>query len=353
MSEIGSDITLSIIIPVYNAEKHLKNCLDSLIGSLKDDIEIIPVDDGSTDGSPAICDEYRNRYEQISVIHQDNGGASAARNAGLKKARGRYVTFIDSDDKTDPGYIERIREHIAKGCDIIAFPLFVDYPQRNYSRAQEFPLLDCVGASEAVRALETAGALNMVANKVYRRSMLNTEPVTVFSPRMDPGEDLLFNCGCFPKASRVTLDSKPYYHWIRRGEDTLANRFRKDLFEKNKRFIEARCKLYRELSMEESDFPLLAKGNLAYIFACVPNMYRKGSRFFRSERIAFYKELLCSEDIRRWIDAAPPGGTLIRQFVRLYRTGSAALMDAYYSSAIRARESFDTLWQITRKRIKQ
>ena len=90
---------ISIIVPVYNVEKYLKRCIDSVISQSYKDIEIILVDDGSTDGSPSICDSYENSYDNIITVHKGNGGLSDARNTGLFKASGEYVLFIDSDDE--------------------------------------------------------------------------------------------------------------------------------------------------------------------------------------------------------------------------------------------------------------
>lgn len=89
---------ISVIIPVYNVEPYLKKCLDSVVAQTYKEIEIILVDDGSTDGSGLICDEYAARDKRIKVIHKQNGGLSDARNVGLERCGGRYVTFIDSDD---------------------------------------------------------------------------------------------------------------------------------------------------------------------------------------------------------------------------------------------------------------
>ena len=89
---------ISLIIPVYNVEKYLKNCVDSVIKQNYEDMEIILVDDGSKDNSPRICDEYSEKYDFINVIHQKNGGASVARNTGIDAATGKYLMFIDSDD---------------------------------------------------------------------------------------------------------------------------------------------------------------------------------------------------------------------------------------------------------------
>lgn len=99
---------ISIIIPVYNVEKTLRQCLDSVLGQSYKNFEVIIVDDGSPDGSPAICDEYAEKDSRIKVIHKENGGVSSARNVGLQYAKGDWVTFVDSDDWLEPNYCEVI-----------------------------------------------------------------------------------------------------------------------------------------------------------------------------------------------------------------------------------------------------
>ena len=100
---------ISVIIPVYNAKDYLERCLDSVLGqSFNGRIEILLVDDGSTDGSGAICDEYARKRTFISVFHTENHGASLARRYGLERAEGEYVTFIDSDDYVSPDYISSL-----------------------------------------------------------------------------------------------------------------------------------------------------------------------------------------------------------------------------------------------------
>lgn len=99
---------ISIIIPVYNVEDYFARCIDSVISQSYTNLEIILVDDGSPDRCPAICDEYSQRDERIIVIHKKNGGLSDARNAGIDRAKGRYVTFVDSDDYVDPDYISQL-----------------------------------------------------------------------------------------------------------------------------------------------------------------------------------------------------------------------------------------------------
>lgn len=91
-------MTFSIIIPIYNVEKYLRQCIDSVLAENFLDCEIILVNDGSPDGCGEICDEYANKYSHIKVIHKHNGGLSDARNAGIKEAKGDYLIFLDSDD---------------------------------------------------------------------------------------------------------------------------------------------------------------------------------------------------------------------------------------------------------------
>lgn len=105
---------ISVIIPVYNVNPYLRTCLDSVVNQTYANLEIILVDDGSTDGSGAICEEYKKKDVRIVVIHKNNGGLSDARNTGLNQMQGEYVTFVDSDDYLDKNYLKRLYDCIEK-----------------------------------------------------------------------------------------------------------------------------------------------------------------------------------------------------------------------------------------------
>ena len=104
---------ITVIVPVYNVEKYIKECVDSLINQTYENIEIILVDDGSKDKSGTICDDYAATYDRIKVIHKKNEGLGFARNTGLRVAKGKFVTFIDSDDKADTDLVENLVKGIA------------------------------------------------------------------------------------------------------------------------------------------------------------------------------------------------------------------------------------------------
>lgn len=137
---------VSIVIPVYNVESYLHECLDSVIGQTYHDWEVLLIDDGSTDSSGNICDEYAAQYENIRVVHQKNGGLSDARNTGLNYSSGEYIYFLDSDDYIVPEAIEHLVDNIERNqADFVffdAFVVFTDCPEDDsvmrYTRRKEY-----------------------------------------------------------------------------------------------------------------------------------------------------------------------------------------------------------------------
>lgn len=120
---------VSIIVPVYNTRKYLDRCIKSLINQTYNNVEIILVDDGSTDGSSQLCDRYKNIDGRIHVVHQKNIGVSGARNRGIEMARGDYITFCDSDDYYEKDKIEiQLNDLLEKGADVSIIGIQVDYP---------------------------------------------------------------------------------------------------------------------------------------------------------------------------------------------------------------------------------
>ena len=150
----GSKLKYSVIVSVYNTELYLRKCLDSLLNQIFPEFEIIVVDDGSTDGSPEICDAYAKLDNRIRVIHQKNRGLIAARNTGLFAASGEYITYIDSDDWADPGMIA-----------------FVDYVIRNARSDLDAVLF----SANEVFADRVSGMPTRIPNGVYGKKKMGSE----------------------------------------------------------------------------------------------------------------------------------------------------------------------------------
>ena len=121
-------IMLSVIIPVYNVEKYLRKCVDSILLQDFANMEVILVDDGSPDNSGAICDEYAEKDARVKVIHKENGGVSSARNTGLDVAQGKYIAFVDSDDYLLPNSFQPNVEYMENhpDIDLLQFPISYD-----------------------------------------------------------------------------------------------------------------------------------------------------------------------------------------------------------------------------------
>lgn len=170
---------ITIIIPVYNVEKYLERCLDSVVNQTYKDFRVILVNDGSTDSSGIICDRYAQKYSYFTVIHQENRGISAARNAGLLNATGEYISFIDSDDCVCPDFLETLYNNaVIKSADISMCGL------TRFSQQPDYGALDAANSDKEPYIVDRKTALiNMadrykwewviVWNKLYRRELFD------------------------------------------------------------------------------------------------------------------------------------------------------------------------------------
>lgn len=213
---------ISIVIPVYNVSEYVRECLDSVIAQTYTDIEIILVDDGSTDDSGRICDEYASRDSRIKVLHRRNGGPSVARNAALDICRGEYVTFIDADDVVSPQYIEILYKNLKKyGADISTV---------TYSRFCQMSELPEVYTDEKRYCFNGVGALEHVLyqnmldsgtwGKMYDISLFNGKRFieTIWY------EDLAIISEIYPNAKIVVHQDCPVYYY-RKSNTSIMNRF--------------------------------------------------------------------------------------------------------------------------------
>lgn len=207
-----SNPTISIIVPVYNTGRYLPECLDSLLGQSFLDIEVICVDDGSTDESPSLLDSYACRDGRVRVFHRENGGVSSARNFGISQSRGRYVLFVDSDD-----YIEKttcqllIEAAKSDDSDIIVFG-GVTFPHVDWID-RCFGTQDVTIRGDGIDALlREPGSFPLMCNKMYRRSLIVDNNVS-FSSDLVLGEDNAFQFSVFPYAKTVTFLSCSLYHY--------------------------------------------------------------------------------------------------------------------------------------------
>lgn len=249
---------ITFILPVYNTALYLKNCIESLIMQLQDGMEILLIDDGSTDNSPHICDDYSRQYpELIRVIHQKNAGVSAARNAGIKAARTKWLSFIDSDDCVCEDFVKNYIKIIGGGnpdlilsgyklVDDLGKTLGVYGPNnsgmllKNNGEIQDL----FFGISDN---LEARGWLcTYIWNKLYRKDIIVDYGIT-FDESLGYGEDFIFNAHYYRYVEKIWLVSEPNYMYYKHGSGATSH------FWGGERALERRKMVYEtNLSMANS-----------------------------------------------------------------------------------------------------
>ena len=203
---------ISVIIPVYNAEQYLEDCLQSVCAQTYREIEVIAVDDGSTDGSAAMLDQWAKKDPRITVIHKENGGVSSARNAGINAARGELISFIDADDTLDAdmyGFLAGLMAEYDADIAHCAYRHIVGEEVRLVHDTKQIYVQD---REEALQCLVGSRLfVGSLWNKLYRREIL--EGIT-FDESLKINEDILYNYLAFKKAKRTVFADVAKYNYI-------------------------------------------------------------------------------------------------------------------------------------------
>lgn len=237
-------IKLSFIVPVFNVEPYISCCIESLAQQNmgNDNIEIILVDDGSTDGSLKICRKYEKEFKNIRVLHQENKGANVARNLGLDCAVGEWICFVDSDDWTVQSLYRTLLPEMDKNWDIIMYAYKKVYPKKIKSGTKiptyleiykdEFRELELATLNRFRSQKYNISVINVVNiwNKLYRRQFLSENHLK-FNADMPKLQDLEFNLNVYKYAkSAVCVDKELYYY--RMNENSVTHRYQSDIIEK-------------------------------------------------------------------------------------------------------------------------
>lgn len=229
IKKINLNDKVSIIIPVYNAGNYLEECLKSILKQTYKNIEIILIDDGSTDSSGKICDVYSKKDCRIKVIHSINRGVSSSRNTGIKLAQGKYIVFIDSDDYINEDMIEDMIEGMKKS----------DLAICGYNRIESQNKIKKVGISinkHIINMEELENYMgfllnkllfNSPANKMYKKELINQ----YFDEQLSMGEDLLFNLEYIKNISSIRIIREELYNYRIHDSNSLSSCYRHNMFE--------------------------------------------------------------------------------------------------------------------------
>ncbi len=214
---------ISVIVPVYNVEKYLSRCIDSILNQTYTDYELILVDDGSTDNSGKICDDYAEKKSNIKVIHQKNGGLSSARNTGTDNSKGSYITFIDSDDLVSNTYLETLFELLKKyDADISCCDFSFFYDESEIVNEQNNILEKCLDGETALEEMLYGKMHGSSACAILmKRSIAETYkfPIGKFH------EDDFVTFSYYGAAKKVAVTSEKMYYYFQRAVSIMHRPF--------------------------------------------------------------------------------------------------------------------------------
>lgn len=208
----------SVIIPIYNVEKYIDRCLKSIISQNYDDLEIIVVDNGSTDSSGSICDTYANKHSNISVHHIENHGVGSARNFGLSKARGEFIYFVDSDDYLVGNLFAEFEDKLVLDLDLAVFSYYDSFEEDLTEKQRTEKSLpfkgnyDKDGFIKIFKELFLSNMLYTVWNKIYRREFLLENNLSF--EQYELGEDVRFNLNVYREVNKIYLSQDSYYVYV-------------------------------------------------------------------------------------------------------------------------------------------
>lgn len=317
----GLPVKVSLIVPVYNVEKYLSTCLHSCVNQTLFDIEIICVNDGSTDNSLAVLEAYAKEDYRIRIINKPNGGLSSARNAGIKAANGTILMFLDSDDYLAPNACERVwKETLEAPTDVVIFGTNI-FPTKPRASDWHYHTLNirthrCWGFTPDVLFKEP-GAKPFVWRQAYAKKFFE-EHNLLFDESVKYGEDMVFQMEALPHGENFAFiaDKLYNYRWYRVG--SLMDSYNYDLDEKVQKhlgFINNICQYWEK----EGWFDLYGKQFVQWLLEFVVSDIRKEETTRDADHVNALKELLGKYDLEKYLDKMPGS---VRSLVRIVKKGS-------------------------------
>ena len=270
---------ISIIVPVYNSEKSLKLCLTSLVNQIFSNIEIIIVNDGSTDGSLKICKEFQKKDDRILIINQNNQGRSVARNVGICNASGQYIMFVDSDDYVSNEYCMKAIEILLKyNADIVLF----DYYIKKSNSIIEKNTCAKNGILNKEEAMDTVIDASFLPMKIFKKKIFNN----VKFPVNKNYEDVFTTYQLVEKAKKIYHLEMPLYYYVQRDNSVTHIKNPRNVSD----YFEASFRRFKFLQRYYPHVAVHAQSNLK-IISFFYLIYNKNDQFYTEAENIFYSRI--------------------------------------------------------------
>lgn len=295
-------VSISVVMPIYNTAPYLERAVGSVMEQTAENWELILVDDGSTDGSGALCDRLAGEDARIRVLHlAQNGGLSRARNAGMAQASGKYLMFMDSDDWVEANLLELLESEITGAApQMVVWGVteeFYDGEGRLYQTRPVCVKPQILNSAMEIRRcaleLEQKTLLGYAWNKLYDREML--ERLSVSFEDTPLIEDILFNLDLLPALERVVVLEQTLSHYARRPSGSLTGRYLPDYYPLLMRRVQVMLEMYRGWGMEEEALKWLSHVYRRCVLSAIQRLYDPRAALKGRDRASFMKELFASE----------------------------------------------------------
>ena len=276
---------ISVIVPVYNVETYLEECLDSIQNQTYTDFEVLLVNDGSTDGSQAICERYCQADNRFRLINQSNQGQSVARNTGVTASRGEFIAFVDSDDMILPNYLETLMQHMGEEVDIVESQFTVHKKEFLAEKSQDTKILFEGNSEEAVKVVPNHLLSVNPVTKLYRRAIVESVPYLeelIF-------EDIYSGIGMLKYIRKIVKIDYVGYYYRQHATSTMHRKFT----EKNLDVFTVGDKLIDLYSDREELLPYIGKYLVHVATMHYQDYIRKGNPYagFYNQKLAEYVTL--------------------------------------------------------------
>lgn len=294
---------VSVIVPVYNVEKTLHYCVDSILAQTYMDFELILVDDGSTDKSGELCDKYAEKKKNVSAIHIKNGGVSKARNTGISQAKGEYICFVDSDDYISETFIEELVKKVDDGYNfaLTTYQWVSDYERSAFKtvsyKSSNYSIVD----KSSLMSLGSLVLLSQPWNKIFKKEIILENGIRM-PEDLSLGEDTVF---VYRYLSCIILENfavinKPLYFYYSNNTQSLLNKYRDDLFKVNKKLNRYLFDEVKKWDISEEHLQLFYNGCYYRMENVLFNTFRKENHLSNKERIKYNSKVIKSEEFQFW-----------------------------------------------------
>lgn len=296
------DFKVSIIVPIYNAEKYLSNCIDSILHQTYKNIEIILVNDGSTDSSIEICEEYAEKDKRIIIINKKNAGVSSTRNDGISISTGEYIQFVDCDDYIEYNMTEKLVEQMKTNADLVICGYKSVYIGKKNSTIENHisPVIGQYKKNEVVNYLGELFKnyfINPIWNKLYNTNIIRSHNLR-FIEDINMGEDLLFNLEYISACSSIKIINESLYHYLNFNNGSLTASYKKNLFINQKMlFSKVREFLIENNYYTETNKKYIEVSYTDSVVGCLENLFHSQSNLTSKIRKENIRKIIYDDSV--------------------------------------------------------